>query len=487
MVVDKECCLMLFYDNKEKVLDALKNGDLISILSTVPKISDEIFIDADKKYNIIHLFNSVFPSKSSHVDALPPSLFLSTGVLAMLNNFHAFSSFPIATTNPYILNKLGVSITSDKPLYHEKSVRNFSKKYKDDEFQTYLNDYLFQLFHSTNFRHMHVYSYDCSEIPVCFTNVNYENSTVITSKKGGSVRGYKLGFLRGILPSGDGFPCEIKFGSLNQHDLTFSKDLLINSKWFQPNDILLLDRCFIDYDLLAKLNERGISVIIPAKKSMDIFQTAVECAESDKNWFVHPNKKRKHQKINLVKGLETYWTSSKGTFTYKKHLHINACVIRHDLKKEADISKNDKIISTNKKYAYSVILTTNLALTANEIITLYEQRWGSEEDFRQLKCYWDVEHFTTTRYEGILLELICCVLAYALYVLYKQTKQGKKLKNHCLMTLLRNSEAKTYQFHEISYMVIVQGYYAILGVMELMKIYRHLDDKICAKIDKVLK
>ena len=105
---------MLFYNNKERVLDALKNGNLISILSTVPKISDEIFIDADKKYNIIHLFDSVFPSKSSHVDALPPSLFLSTGVLAMLNNFHAFSSFPIATTNPYILNKLGVSITSNK-------------------------------------------------------------------------------------------------------------------------------------------------------------------------------------------------------------------------------------------------------------------------------------------------------------------------------------------------------------------------------------
>ena len=41
------------YDNKEKVLDALKNGDLITILSTTLKISNDIFVDADKKYNII--------------------------------------------------------------------------------------------------------------------------------------------------------------------------------------------------------------------------------------------------------------------------------------------------------------------------------------------------------------------------------------------------------------------------------------------------
>lgn len=80
---------------------------------------------------------------------------------------------------------------------------------------------------------MNVYSYDCSEIPVCFHNEHYEKAEVITGKHDKRIRGYKLGILRGILPHDESYPCEIKFGSLKEHDLTFSKQLLTDTKWLK--------------------------------------------------------------------------------------------------------------------------------------------------------------------------------------------------------------------------------------------------------------
>lgn len=69
----------------------------------------------------------------------------------------------------------------------------------------------------------------------------------------------------------------------------------------------MIDRGFIDHELLRALNEKGIACIIPAKKNMEIYQNAVEIAQMENKWLVHPNKNRKNQKIQLVEHLEKNW------------------------------------------------------------------------------------------------------------------------------------------------------------------------------------
>ena len=136
------------------------------------------------------------------------------------------ASFPLATTNPFLLERLNFAIhTGKEGLFSEKNVRNFSKKYKDDSFVKYTNEFFIKLYDNTTFRNMHNFNYDCSEIPVNLKNDRYEHSSVITGKKGERIRGYKLEILRGQLPHGGGYPCQIVFGQLKTHDLNLSKML----------------------------------------------------------------------------------------------------------------------------------------------------------------------------------------------------------------------------------------------------------------------
>ena len=74
-------------------------------------------------------------------------------------------------------------------------------------------------------------------------------------------------------------PCQIVFGQLKTHDLNLSRDF----------------------------NEKGVSVTVPTKKNMEIYKEAVAIAIKENDWGIHPNPKRKKQKIQLVKDLAPFY------------------------------------------------------------------------------------------------------------------------------------------------------------------------------------
>ena len=476
---------MLVKKDKEKALQLLKDGKIIDLLPYVPQLADEIAVNAEKQHKFRSAFDDSFPNHNAHHDAMPPSVFLTLGTIARLKNFQSMASFPLATTNPFLLECLNFAVRTGKEgLFNEKNVRMFSKKYSKDSFVEHTNDFLIRLFNNTTFRNMHNFSYDCSEIPVCLKNDRYENSTVITGKKGEKIRGYKLGILRGQLPHDCGYPCLITFGSLKTHDLILSKEALISNAWLKPGDNLNVDRGFLDHFLLRAMNEKGVSVTVPAKKNMEIYKEAVAIAVKENNWNVHPNPKRKHQKIQLVKDLALFYQGEAAReHGFSKEMKINAAVIRIDVKKDKKTEIDDMMVSKDKHYAYAVILCTDSRLTAREIIQNYQTRWGCEEDYRQLKEFWKLNAFTTTRYEGILLEMICCIIAYALCELFKETPKGAKYRNHCLMRYIE-PEKQCFKMSEIGCTLVVPQYYAVLQMKEVMKLYRECDERTCRLLDK---
>ena len=87
----------------------------------------------------------------------------------------------------------------------------------------------------------------------------------------------------------------------------------------------------------------------------------MQLAKTSKNWDQHPNKKRKTQKIQLIKDLGSLWESEEP----ETDVPVNACVV-HD-------QKDDE---------YYVFMTTDTSKTAKEIINIYELRPEKEEDFR---------------------------------------------------------------------------------------------------------
>lgn len=177
----------------------------------------------------------------------------------------------------------------------------------------------------------------CSKIKVNLQNSNYENSEVIKDD-GEAIRGYKIKTLRGLLDD-SGIIEEIVFNSIKPHDLEIYRDMLLNSKYLKPNDILINDKGFISREVINELK---------AKRQ------------------VIPIKKRKTQEIQLVKNLGMMWESNDSI----NDVDISACVV-HD----------------TKDNEYYVFLTIDTIKTAKQIISTYELRLEIDEDYRQIKDF----------------------------------------------------------------------------------------------------
>ena len=64
----------------------------------------------------------------------------------------------------------------------------------------------------------------------------------------------------------------------------------------------------------------------------------------------------------------------------------------------------------------------NLEETARQVIKTYELRPEIEEDFRQLKEFWQLEEFKSTKYDHMVFHIVMLLMGYMFYQLYKNTE-----------------------------------------------------------------
>ena len=211
----------------------------------------------------------------------------------------------------------------------------------------------------------------------------------------------------------------------------------------QPGDILINDRGFISRELLnyLKLN-RGVDTYVPLKKNMETYNQAVLGAKDQNVWETHPNKKRKNQFISSISGMGLYWQSENPD----NDVPINSCVVW------------DK--GTNE---YFVFVTTDTRASAKDIIRTYELRPEIEEDYRQLKDFWKIEDFKSTKLNVILFHVVCVLFGYLFFQIYTLLPDGEKFLHKSLPVIL-----KTYIPEVRPYVVLYVGYeFGILTLIEL--------------------
>ncbi len=136
--------------------------------------------------------------------------------------------------------------------------------------------------------------------------------------------------------------------------------------------ILVFDKGYWNFDRFADLTERGIRFITLMKKG-----TVYEVI-SEKNW-----KNISDKKIRLSNSLEL------------RLIQVKIC---------------DEI----EEY-----LTNIFDLSANDILLAYNQRWDIEIFFREIKSYLKIDHFMSKSLNGMLIQIFCTLIAYALMVLFK--------------------------------------------------------------------
>ena len=439
--------------NQNNVINQIKNGQLDAVALSSSNLIDNIIL----KMNDINVFDCLknnIQDKRAHNMTIPYELIWASAIAAKMKVQTSLTDIPFAINDHKTLAKLGYTIISTdgnlkSGLMQESSLRFLLSKYDRQMFiDGYNNTVQKGIFPLLNIE-PNIHILDCTDLEVNLNNLNYEESGLYRSKRDDSLtRGYKLATLRGIVDD-TGLIEEIRFGSINTHDLTLTEEMIKTSSMLKPGDILINDRGFLSRELINHLKiHKGIDTYIPLKRSMQAYIQAVFGAKEQNDWQPHPNKKRDKQKITSVQEMGMYWESDNP----KEDVPINTCVVWDEA--------NDE---------YFVFITTDLTASARDIINIYELRPEIEEDYRQLKDFWKIEDFKSTKINVILFHVVCVLFGYLFFQLYTLLPEGEEFLHKSLPVILKN-----YLPEVQPYVVLYVGYeFGVLTLFELMDFYAH--------------
>lgn len=453
--------------DKEKVYNAIRTGKIDAAEISFPNLIDDIFLTMNRR-GLTDLLTHALTDKRRDNSHIPFHILLCLAIAAKLKCKTSLTDVPFAVTEAELLAELGWNIWDNERdvnegLFSESVMRKLLEKYKSEEWISFYNDYVQKHLMKKLDIQPCVHILDCTKILVNLDNENYENSSVVKID-GETMRGYKLGVLRGVLDD-SGIVEEVVFGTLKTHDMEQCREMLKNTPCFHEQDILINDRGFLSREMTNYLKTvRKVDTYIPARENMILYQDAVKLATTSGKWQKHPNRKRKGQEIQLVTDLGPLWESDEP----EKDVPINACVV-HDKKTEN----------------YFVFMTTDTGRTARQIINTYELRPEIEEDFRQMKDFWKLEDFKSTKYNYITYHIIMTLVGYLYFQIYKNLDEGKRYSGKSLPIVVKNYK----ETRPKSVILYVGQYFGIFPFLEFLQFYaectlevRRLLDPILAKV-----
>jgi hypothetical protein len=460
--------IMISQNNKSAILQALRNGEIDTADIAFPNLIDDIILKMNRLGAINSLAETLGDRRSDNSN-IPFSAILALFTAAKMKIHTSLTDVPYAINDAEALSEIGWNIweserSLNEGLMTEGALRNIVKKYEAEELVDTYNKYVQgPIFEKMDIRPV-IHLLDCTWLEVEIKNANYEESEV-TKEDGVSARGYKLGTLRGIC--GDtGILEEIKIGKIKTHDLALCEDMLKNSLVFNPGDILINDRGFISRELINYMKtERGVDVYVPLRKNMEAFEVAVSVAKEQGDWSDHPNKKRKKQKIAYVNSLGAHWIGDDP----KKDVEIVSCVVW------------DKgAIGTDTEYR--VFITTDIKATARRIIKTYEIRPEIEEDYRQIKDFWEIEDFKSTKYKFIVFHVIMVLVGYLYFQLFRLLPEGKDYIGKSLPVALKKY-VPDGQRNVVCYW---GSSFGVFEFLEFLDIYASLDTEVKTRLRPIL-
>lgn len=440
--------LTILRNDKTKVMEQIKIGIIDNIVACNNCLIDDIVLSM-YQHGIIKCLDESFSDNRRHNHTIPFSFMITLAISAKMKGMRAISDIPYAIRDHKLLTEMNYNLYLEKKTFSEGSIRHLIKKYNMEDLVDYYNNAIKTIYEKEDI-HTDIHILDCTKIAVNEENSNYENATWALDRKGNKMFGYKLASLRGLYQD-SGIIEEIKIGTASVHDLELSRSIMETSSHLHDGDSLLVDRGFISRELINRLkNERNIDVYIPVRKNMDIYNLAVAIAEEIDDWRPHP--RRKDEMICLVKDVGAYWNDD-----LEKDVNLNACVVWAE-----------------KDQKYSVFVTTDLNKSAEEIVMMYHMRWEIEEDHRQLKDYWILEDFHSTKLSVITFHLICMLFGYLFYQLYLNTDEGKKYIGKCLPVILKHYKSEFSGY----FALYSKEYYCIVSMSELLKIFADVNDEV---------
>ena len=166
----------------------------------------------------------------------------------------------------------------------------------------------------------------------------------------------------------------------------------------------------------------------------------------------------------MIKDLGPHWESVTPELGIE-NVDINACIVWD--------------IETDQ---YFVFATTDTTKSAVDILKIYSLRPEIEEDYRQLKEFWRLEDFKSTKLNVIAFHIVSVLFGYLFFQLYTMMPEGEQYQGKSLPVVLKNYVVKVQGF----IVLYVGGEFAIATLLEVMKLYSECEEGIKAKLDVVM-
>jgi hypothetical protein len=466
----------------DEVLDALRRGEIVALETAVEQLPDFFLLYAIES-GLLDRLADTFPDPRQQQPEISMRLLLAAGIAGHFTGLYALSQSPYALHSPRLLAELGVQVKVMQPgeglslkgtkqpvAFHGDVLRKMldTLDWKESQEQLrpgqrlidWYNGQVGTLFCGVIGAQPTLHILDCTDLLVPIKSEKYEGSGV-TTKNEVAERGYKLGTLRSLLDSG-AVITGIAWGAIQEHDLPVTSSLIRSSPHLHEGDMLLEDRGFVDGETITYLKrERNVDVTTGLKSDMNLMKAAIVLAEANPGaWKAHPT--REKQQIQLITDLSGLWP--------QLGVPMNVCVVRFVNKQTG-------------KFDYIGLVTTDLTLSAKQIIGFYQTRPEIEEDYRQLKSgSWNIDTFHATRQVPILWHVVLTLLAYNLFQVYANTRAGQKFAEKTKQKLEREQARNPPTY----LLVCTETAYGFFETKSLLYLLLDLPDGVRNKIRNLL-
>ncbi|MDE6383937.1 MAG: IS4 family transposase, partial [Paramuribaculum sp.] len=170
-----------------------------------------------------------------------------------------------------------------------------------------------------------------------------------TGKKKGGIK------VHAVIHANEGVPCDVQFTSAATND-----SFMLAPNHYSHNEIVTLDRAYINYAKFEELTDRGVVYVTKLKKNLK-YQVLVNCM------YQNPQGRMEYREQIVV-------------FRKDGINHIARIITYVDIKN----GKGPKLIS---------LLTNDFDMPLETIVAIYCRRWQIESLFKQIKQNFPLRYF----------------------------------------------------------------------------------------------
>ena len=202
-----------------------------------------------------------------------------------------------------------------------------------------------------------------------------------TGKKKGGIK------VHSVIHANEGVPCDVQFTSAATND-----SFMLAPSHYNHNEIVALDRAYINYAKFEELTDRGVVYVTKMKKSLK-YEVLLD--------YMHQNQQ------GLMEYREQVVVFRKDSIN-----HIARIITYVDIKK----GKSPKLIS---------LLTNDFDMSLETIVAIYRRRWQIESLFKQIKQNFPLRYFYGESANAIKTQIWVTLIANLLLSVLQS-----KLKRH---------------------------------------------------------